>query len=67
MLIDREYLASSRRTSNKIMLNLYSSFIVWMSEWFDKIRGRRPTEDGWEAVATEGDEPMEMVEGRSYR
>ncbi|RDB21074.1 b(0,+)-type amino acid transporter 1 [Hypsizygus marmoreus] len=31
------------------------------------IRGRRPTEDGWEAVATEGDEPIEMAEGRLHQ
>ncbi|KAF5380933.1 hypothetical protein D9615_003981 [Tricholomella constricta] len=40
------------------------SWLVWC---WSRIRGRRPTEDGWEAVATEADEPIEMVDGRSHR
>lgn len=39
----------------------------WFAWCWSRIRGRRPTEEGWEAVATEGDEPMEMVEGRPHR
>ncbi|KAF9464735.1 amino acid permease-domain-containing protein [Collybia nuda] len=40
---------------------------AWILRCTDRIHGWRPSEDGWEAVATEGDEPMEMVEGRNYR
>ncbi|KAF8077916.1 L-methionine transporter [Lyophyllum atratum] len=39
----------------------------WLTWCWSRIRGRRPTEEGWEAVATEGDEPIEMVEGRPPR
>ncbi|KAJ8078805.1 hypothetical protein PM082_013088 [Marasmius tenuissimus] len=37
--------------------------ITWLRSGFSKLRGRPPIGEGWEAVATEGDE-MEMTEGR---
>ncbi|GLB34923.1 putative amino acid permease [Lyophyllum shimeji] len=39
----------------------------WCTWCWSGIRGRRPSEEGWEAVATDGDEPMEMAEGRPHR
>jgi hypothetical protein len=41
--------------------------IAWVAQYARRIRGHERPEDGWEPVATEGDEPIEMVEGRVYR
>ncbi|KAK0459766.1 L-methionine transporter [Desarmillaria tabescens] len=37
---------------------------AWIYPCFDRLRGGPRASDGWQAVATEGDEQMEMVEGR---
>ncbi|KAF8894649.1 L-methionine transporter [Infundibulicybe gibba] len=39
------------------------AFFAYVTSAFSRIRGRPSSSDGWEAVATDGDEPMEMVEG----
>ncbi|KAJ6630836.1 L-methionine transporter [Mycena sp. CBHHK59/15] len=38
---------------------------AWIGPWISRLRGRPPAADGWEAVATEGDEPIEMVESNN--
>ncbi|KAG6851005.1 hypothetical protein H0H93_004492 [Arthromyces matolae] len=40
--------------------------LEWLSSSWNRIRGQ-PNEEGWEAVATEGDEPIEMAESRTHR
>ncbi|KAG6866944.1 hypothetical protein C0991_003860 [Blastosporella zonata] len=39
---------------------------LWVSSCWSRIWGR-PSEEGWEAVATDVDEPIEMVEGHPPR
>ncbi|KAF9454520.1 amino acid transporter [Macrolepiota fuliginosa MF-IS2] len=39
--------------------------ISWVKTMVSRIRGRPPADDGWVAVSTEADEPIEMVEGRT--
>lgn len=39
----------------------------WVAQCVRRIRGREPSENGWEPVASEGDEPIEMLEGRTDR
>ncbi|KAJ7219306.1 L-methionine transporter [Mycena pura] len=35
---------------------------AWFAPCLSRLRGRPPAGDGWEAVATEGDEPIEMAQ-----
>ncbi|KAJ7905540.1 L-methionine transporter [Mycena olivaceomarginata] len=37
---------------------------AWFAPCIGRLRGHRPAGDGWEAVATEGDEPIEMAQSR---
>ncbi|KAJ6547599.1 L-methionine transporter [Mycena capillaripes] len=37
---------------------------AWFTPCISRLRGRPPAGDGWEAVATEGDEPIEMAQSR---
>jgi hypothetical protein len=40
---------------------------VFFSNWLARIRGGRPNMgSGWQRVATDGDEQLEMVEGRTF-
>ncbi|KAJ7632655.1 L-methionine transporter [Roridomyces roridus] len=41
------------------------SVLAWIRPLINRLRGRPPAGDGWEAVATEGDEPMEMEMAQS--
>lgn len=37
---------------------------AWIQRFVSRIRGRRPDDEGWEAVATDADEPIEMSHQR---
>ncbi|KAJ7452382.1 L-methionine transporter [Mycena galericulata] len=39
----------------------------WFRPCISRLRGRPPAGDGWEAVATEGDEPIEMAQNNRVR
>ena len=41
-------------------------YSAWLSRRIKHIRGYRHPDEGWEAVNTEGDEPIEMSEGRRH-
>lgn len=51
--------------SNRYEFSLLCSVMItaWIGSLLARVRGRPPAEDGWEAIATEGDEPIEMHEG----
>ncbi|KAF8212202.1 amino acid transporter [Mycena galopus ATCC 62051] len=38
--------------------------VAWFTPCISRLRGHRPAGDGWEAVATEGDDPIEMAQSR---
>ncbi|KAJ7285797.1 L-methionine transporter [Mycena rebaudengoi] len=42
-------------------------FPAWFAPCISRLRGHPPAADGWEAVATEGDEPIEMGESSNRR
>jgi len=40
-------------------------YAAWLAKCYHRMQRRKLSEDGWEPVATEGDEPIEMLEGRT--
>lgn len=41
-------------------------YAAWLAKCYHRMQRRKLSEDGWEPVATEGDEPIEMLEGRTW-
>ena len=50
----------------RILSVIQMDYIAWVARCIRSIRGREPVEDGWEPVATESDEPIEMLESRTH-
>ncbi len=40
--------------------------VAWLGPCWAKLRGRPSAGDGWQAVATDGDDQMEMVDNRVH-